>query len=120
MKIDEALKERTRNGSDTNTDDTNNARSDLGQILDLADSDIINTVVENKITKSTGLVDHMARVLRDDLNRPRNILAGVIRIAKMQEATVTHTYNFAEPPEGALGTKSAMTERRRKRRNKGN
>ena len=113
MKIDEALKEHTRNSSDTNTDDANNTRRDLGQILDLADTDMINSTVENKITKHIGLVDLMARVLKDDLNRPRNILTDIIRIAKMQEATVTHTYNFDEPPEGALGTKSAMAERKR-------
>ena len=108
MKIDEALKDHTRNSSDTNTDDAN-----LGQILDLADTDMINSTVKNKIRYHTGLVDLMARVLKDDLNRPRNILTDIIRIAKMQEATVTYTYNFDEPPEGALGTKSAMAERKR-------
>ena len=110
-KIKEAIKEHTRNSSDTNTDDANNTH--LGQILDIADTDMINTTVEYKITKHIGLVDLMARVLKDDLNRPRNILTDIIRIAKMQEATVTHTYNFDEPPEGALGTKSAMAERKR-------
>ena len=115
MKIDEALKEHTRNSSDTNTDDANNTQRDLGQILNLVDTDMINSTVENKITKHIGLVDLMARVLKDDLNRPRNILTDIIRIAKMQEATVTHTYNFDEPPEGALGTKSAMAERKREK-----
>ena len=114
-KIKEAIKEHTRNSSDTNTDEANNTRRDLGQILGLADTDMINLIVENTITKSIGLVDLMARVLKDDLNRPRNILTDIIRIAKMQQATVTHTYNFDEPPEGALGTKSAMAERKREK-----
>ena len=115
MKIEEALKDRSHDGSDTTTDDTNSPRINLGYVLDLADSDMIRTVVENKITKHSGLVDLMTRVLQGDLNRPRDILTDIIRIAKMQEATVTHTYNFEEPPEDALGTNKAMSEKKKER-----